>query len=244
MFNIKITAQYLWCKEVWKSQTQIGKCLHSLSQNVNETLHLSYQSAQGKRSEAFIKDSKNKGSFCKSWFKCGHVFHRYRLERCNYNILQGEIQKSFNPSFFRYVDYTFSDFFFLALFASALFRVIQLGMLLFNATSGQQAFCKHAVYDHRGMFFPLISIMFCREQTVKLSLDTLRGSQMMVSSPHLGFDWSIMNIHELLEWWVCLSECDKRTGLMLAGIQCYGHALPSQTATVYGFLNVVEKNIH
>lgn len=84
-----------------------------------------------------------------------------------------------------------------------------------NATSGQQAFSKHAVYHYRRMFFSLNSIMFCRKQTIKLSLDTPRGMQMTASFLHLSFYWSIMSIHELLECWLYLSECDKWTALLL-----------------------------
>lgn len=149
------------------------------------------------------------------WNKCR--LPDFPLERCNRSSKwQREIQKSFNPPFFQYVDYTFGDLFFSCiLFVSVWFCVIQLGMLLLNATSGQQAFCKHAVYDHRGMFFSLNSIMFCRKQTVKLSLDTLRGMQMTVAFVHLRFDWTIMSIHEHLECCASLSESDKIMTLML-----------------------------
>lgn len=130
------------------------------------------------------------------------IFHWERLERCNYNIQQREIQKSFNPPFFQHVDYTFSDLFFLVFVCLCLISYYSAR----NATSGQQAFCKHAVYNYRRMFFSLNSIMFCRKQPVKLSLDTLRGMQMTASLLRLSFYWTITSVHELLERWLCLSE--------------------------------------
>lgn len=104
------------------------------------------------------------------------------LERCNYNMQRWEIQKSFNPPFFRYVDYTFSDLFFLVFICLCVISCYSAR----NATSGQQAFCKHVVYDYRRMVFSLNSIMLCRKHTVKLSLDTLRGMQMTPSFLHLS----------------------------------------------------------
>lgn len=168
------------------------------------------------------------------------IFHWERLERCNYNIRQREIQKSFNPPFFQYVDYTFSDLFFLVFVCLCVISCYSAR----NATSGQQAFCKHAVYDYRRMFFSLNSIMFCRKQTVKLSLDTPRGMQMMASFLHLSFYWTIRSIHELLECWLCLSECDRWTALVL--IMCKHFMLWSNCVLpLFVFLNCVgNKNTH
>lgn len=115
-------------------------------------------------------------------------------------------------------------------------------MLLLNATSGQQAFCKHAVYDHCRMFFSLNSITFGWQQTLKLSLATLRGVQMMVSFLHLSFDWPIMSIQELLECWVCLSGSDRWTALMLI---MYRHLiLWTSYSTVPAFLSWIWKKVH
>lgn len=119
------------------------------------------------------------------------IFYWETLERCNYSMRWWEIQKSFNPPFFQYVDYTFSDLFFLVFICLCVISCYSAR----NATSGQQAFCKHAVYDYRRMFFSLNSIMFCRKHTVKLSLDTPRGMQMTASFLHLGLYWTIMSIY-------------------------------------------------
>lgn len=153
------------------------------------------------RNEAFLRIQRIKGVFT-SPDMCQLTHFPLTVKRCNYSIRQWEIQKSFNPPFFQYVDYTFSDLFFLVFVCLCVILCYSAR----NATSGQQAFYKHAVYDYRRMFFSLNSIMFCRKQTVKLSLDTQRGMQMTASFLHFSFYWIIMSIHELLECWLCSKQ--------------------------------------